>query len=154
MNPYSSKSRISSTPVAAFCARNCRTPARLNLWIDPWSSIALPLPAAVVHSAYRQHAGKSLGGGGVDCAAEAGRAKLTRPPPHGYTARSEYRQSSEEAVNRTYQPNTRKRSKTHGFRKRMSTRAGQMVILSLIHISEPTRRTPISYAVFCLKKKK
>ena len=23
-----------------------------------------------------------------------------------------------------------------------------------IHISEPTRRTPISYAVFCLKKKK
>src|SRR5664279_6158064 len=26
--------------------------------------------------------------------------------------------------------------------------------LSLIHISEPTRRTPITYAVFCLKKKK
>ena len=26
--------------------------------------------------------------------------------------------------------------------------------LSLIHISELTRRTPISYAVFCLKKKK
>ena len=29
-----------------------------------------------------------------------------------------------------------------------------IVLLSLIHISEPTRRTPISYAVFCLKKKK
>ena len=29
-----------------------------------------------------------------------------------------------------------------------------MKTLSLIHISEPTRRTPISYAVFCLKKKK
>src|SRR5665647_1213373 len=28
----------------------------------------------------------------------------------------------------------------------------QMQDLSLIHISEPTRRTPISYAVFCLKK--
>ena len=28
------------------------------------------------------------------------------------------------------------------------------ISLSLIHISEPTRRTPISYAVFCLKKKK
>ena len=28
-----------------------------------------------------------------------------------------------------------------------------MWLLSLIHISEPTRRTPISYAVFCLKKK-
>ena len=27
-------------------------------------------------------------------------------------------------------------------------------MLSLIHISEPTRRTPISYAVFCLKKKR
>ena len=26
------------------------------------------------------------------------------------------------------------------------------VVLSLIHISEPTRRTTISYAVFCLKK--
>ena len=29
----------------------------------------------------------------------------------------------------------------------------QTQVLSLIHISEPTRRTPISYAVFCLKKK-
>src|SRR5680860_1725196 len=28
------------------------------------------------------------------------------------------------------------------------------ISLSLIHISEPTRRTPISYAVFCLQKKK
>ena len=31
---------------------------------------------------------------------------------------------------------------------------GWRLSLSLIHISEPTRRTPISYAVFCLKKKK
>src|SRR5680860_916776 len=31
---------------------------------------------------------------------------------------------------------------------------GSVQVLSLIHISEPTRRTPISYAVFCLKKKK
>src|SRR5680860_253020 len=28
---------------------------------------------------------------------------------------------------------------------------GETLFLSLIHISEPTRRTPISYAVFCLK---
>ncbi len=28
------------------------------------------------------------------------------------------------------------------------------VVLSLIHISEPTRLRRISYAVFCLKKKK
>ena len=31
--------------------------------------------------------------------------------------------------------------------------AKEVTGLSLIHISEPTRRTPISYAVFCLKKK-
>ena len=29
-----------------------------------------------------------------------------------------------------------------------------MELLSLIHISEPTRQAEISYAVFCLKKKK
>src|SRR5665647_2240304 len=29
----------------------------------------------------------------------------------------------------------------------------QVLEVALIHISEPTRRTPISYAVFCLKKK-
>src|SRR5664279_5625932 len=31
---------------------------------------------------------------------------------------------------------------------------GGLLRLSLIHISEPTRRTPTSYAVFCLKKTK
>ena len=31
---------------------------------------------------------------------------------------------------------------------------GQEIGLSLIHISEPTRQAEISYAVFCLKKKK
>ena len=34
---------------------------------------------------------------------------------------------------------------------RIEKRSG--VSLSLIHISEPTRRVVISYAVFCLKKK-
>ena len=34
------------------------------------------------------------------------------------------------------------------------TREHILLALSLIHISEPTRRTPISYAVFCLKQKK
>ena len=33
------------------------------------------------------------------------------------------------------------------------SKTGKEQLLSLIHISEPTRRTPISYAVFCLKKK-
>src|SRR5664279_6320074 len=35
-----------------------------------------------------------------------------------------------------------------------ASQLGTASSLSLIHISEPTRRTPISYAVFCLKKKK
>src|SRR5678816_4688411 len=33
-------------------------------------------------------------------------------------------------------------------------RVGEPTTLSLIHISEPTRLLSISYAVFCLKKKK
>src|SRR5680860_1736121 len=40
------------------------------------------------------------------------------------------------------------------FLGHLSQAARMCMHLSLIHISEPTRRTPISYAVFCLKKKK
>src|SRR5664279_6014858 len=44
----------------------------------------------------------------------------------------------------------------HRFLKRHRDELRQIPVvvfgLSLIHISEPTRRTPISYAVFCLKK--
>ncbi|GAB5803437.1 hypothetical protein JMUB7527_28650 [Staphylococcus aureus] len=38
------------------------------------------------------------------------------------------------------------------FKTELTKNIDQVVELSLIHISEPTRHAQISYAVFCLKK--
>src|SRR5678815_2907272 len=81
--------------------------------------------------------------GVLDCKATPDKDDPTEDPRFGKIGRQTIKDTG---------PLTKKRMET--IDDETSDRAIDFMRLSLIHISEPTRLLSISYAVFCLKKKK